>query len=112
MKFLALYRSSVSAQEMMAAGTPEEAQEGLKAWAAWILRVGDAIVDPGAPLGNETTVPAGSGSGNGASHVTGYSVVEADSIDAARALFDAHPHLSSPGNPSIELLEALPVPGM
>src|SRR5262249_48508413 len=33
-KFLVLYRSSVSAAEQMAAGTPEQAQAGMAAWMA------------------------------------------------------------------------------
>ena len=112
MKFLALYRSSVSAKDMMASGTPEMAQEAMQAWGAWMQRIGDGLVDVGAPLGDEAIVPAGAGSANGADHVTGYSIVQADSLDGARALFDDHPHLQSPGNPSIEVLEALPIPGM
>lgn len=111
MKFLALYRSSVPAKEMMAGATPQDQQAGMDAWMQWMQRSGDGIVDIGAPLGDATSVPGGAASGNG-SHVTGYSIVQADSRDGALALMEGHPHLSSPGNPTIELIELLPVPGM
>jgi hypothetical protein len=110
MKYMALYRASVPAEQMMANGTPEQAQEGMQAWMAWAQRVGTGLADMGAPLGKEAFVPAGTApAGDG--HVTGYSIIEADSQDAALSLFDGHPHLMSPGA-SIEVLELLPVPGM
>jgi hypothetical protein len=41
-KFLALYRSSTSAQEQMANVTPEHAQAGMEAWQAWAAMAADA----------------------------------------------------------------------
>ncbi len=38
-------------------------------------------------------------------------VVQAETSDAAKALFDGHPHLMMPGA-SIEILEVLAMPGM
>ena len=40
--------------------------------------------------------------------VGGFSIVQADSADAAKKIFDGHPHFEHPGN-TIELLEHLPI---
>ena len=45
------------------------------------------------------------------SDVSGYSIVQAESRDAAAELFKDHPHLRMPADSSIELLEFLPLPG-
>jgi hypothetical protein len=54
--FLVLYRSSVSAAEQMAAGTPEQTQAGIEAWMAWAQKAAGAIVDLGSPVAPTTTV--------------------------------------------------------
>jgi hypothetical protein len=97
-KFLVLYRSSVSAADQMAAATPEQAEAGMDAWMDWSERNRDAIVELGSPLGGD-------------SDVSGYSIVQAESRDAAAELFEDHPHLRMPADSSIELLEFLPLPG-
>ena len=107
-KYLVLYRSKVSAAEQMEGASPEDAQAGMDAWMQWAGKVGNAMVDMGSPLQTVTTV---GGSSDGP-YIGGFSVLEADSADAAKALVDGHPHLMSPGDPSIEVLEYLPVPGM
>jgi hypothetical protein len=108
-KFMVLYRSEMSAQEMMAAGTPEQAQAGMDAWMAWAGKAGDAIVDLGAPLSDAAYVgPRSAGGDSG--HVTGFSILQAESADALTGILDGHPHLDMGG--SIEVLEFLAMPGM
>jgi hypothetical protein len=106
-KYLVLYGSSIPAREMMANATPEQAKAGMDAWMGWAGQAGDAIVDMGAPLDTGTRVGGGSGG-----EVTGFSVVQADSPDAAAKLFAEHPHLQTPGDSSIEILEFVDMPGM
>jgi hypothetical protein len=107
-KYLVLYRSSVPATEQMAAGSPEDTQAGMELWMQWAGRAGDAIVDMGSPL-SSTGVVGGPGQADKA--IGGYSILEADSPKALAKLLDGHPHLHSPGDPSIETLEFLPIPG-
>jgi hypothetical protein len=107
-KYLVLYRSKVSAAEQMEGASPEDAQAGMEAWMQWAGKVGNAMVDMGSPLQRVATV----GGSDDAAYIGGFSVLEADSPDAAKALVDGHPHLMSPGDPSIEVLEFLPTPGM
>lgn len=107
-KYLVLYRSKVSAAEQMEGASPEDSQAGMEAWMQWAGKVGDAMADMGSPLQTVATV----GGSNAEAYIGGFSILEADSADAAKALVDGHPHLMSPGDPSIEVLEFLPIPGM
>lgn len=106
-KFLVLYESSTSATQQMASATPEQAKAGMDAWMAWASRAGNAIVDLGSPLGNGAKVANGT-SGTADSKVAGFSVLQADSKQAALALLDKHPHFMVPGN-TVTVLEYLPL---
>jgi hypothetical protein len=112
-KYLVLYRSSVPATEQMATSDPEAAKAGMELWMTWAGRVGNAMADMGSPLGSVATVTATGSSAKASSpFIGGFSVLEADSVDAAKKLLDDHPHFHAPGDPSIEMLEFLPIPGM
>jgi hypothetical protein len=106
-RFLVLYRAPVGAMEQMASSTPEQAQAGMEQWMAWSKRAGTALVDLGLPCGNAQTV----GASMSGSLAAGYSIIQAASVAAARALFTDHPHLHMPGG-SVEILELLPLPDM
>jgi hypothetical protein len=84
----------------------EEAQaKVMAAWGAWFQNLGPALADGGNPTSQAKTV-AGNGSvsdGGGANPATGYSLIEADNIDAAVALAKGCPVLESGGN--IEVAE-------
>jgi hypothetical protein len=110
-KYLVLYRSSVPATEQMGAD-PEAAQAGMTLWMNWASRVGSAMADMGSPLGSVATVTAsGSTAGPSSPYIGGFSVLEADSGESVKKLLDDHPHFHAPGDPSIEVLEFLPIPG-
>jgi hypothetical protein len=107
-KYMVLYRSSVPPREMMSNSTPEQAQAGMEGWMRWAGQAGGAIVDLGSPLATDGTVGKKSDSGT---PIAGFSILEADSLDALKKVLDGHPHLDSPEG-SIEVLEFLPIPGM
>jgi hypothetical protein len=107
-KYLLLYRAPVSATEQMADSTPEQAQAGMEAWMTWAGKAGSAIVDLGSPLAPATSVGADRASGD---FIGGFSVMEAESVDALQGLLDGHPHLELEGA-AIEVHEFLPIPGM
>ena len=106
-KFLVLYRSSKSAKDQMKSATPEQAKAGMDAWMGWAKRTGAALVDMGQPIGDSAVLKGTPGQG----FIGGYSIVQAESLDAAKRLFDGHPHFEAPGA-SIELLELMSIPGM
>lgn len=80
----------------------------LREWVAWSERVGDALVDFGHRLGDGRAVHA-SGSKAANSGITGYSIVQADDIEAATDLVQGHPHLQSG---FIQIFESFPTPEM
>ena len=111
-KFLILYNAPASAAEMMANATPEQTQAGMEAWMAWAQKNGDSIVDLGVPLGSSMRVEPGSTS-PGSTQASGYSILQADSLDQAAKTLQDHPHLDTPGG-TIDVLEgddASSVPG-
>ena len=89
---------------------PEQVDAVMAAWNAWAGKVGDRMVDFGTPLANGVRItPDGTTPSSRA--VAGYSIIEADSLDAAVDLGKVHPHLSMPGGCEIEVHEAQPIPG-
>ncbi len=108
-KYLYLYRGPATPMEDM---TPDQAAEQGRAWGEWMGRVGSALADGGAPFGARTAV-SDDGTNPAPSDQNGYTIVEADSLDAARQLTDGHPFLSEgKGRFSIEIFELAPAPGM
>src|SRR5215831_3171437 len=91
MKFLVLYRAPISAVEQMAKATPDQAKAGMDAWMTWAEKTRSAIIDLGAPLGEpRATTPSPGGAGS--AKIVGYSIIQADSMDAAIELLRDHPH--------------------
>jgi|SRR5271165_3801712 len=114
-KYLVLYQSEgalsgVSVAEMFARSTPEQMKAGMAAWQAWHQKTGGAVVDLGAPLDKSTTLAGGS-SASSKTAITGYTILQAGSMDEAVSLMNEHPHFHGPGS-SIQILECVPMPGM
>lgn len=106
-KFILLYNGPATPMEQM---TPEQGQAVMEKWQAWMGRVGDALIDVGAPMANGEAM-VDDGSPGTATQLNGYSIVEASDTDAAKALLDDHPFLSDrTGEFSVEIHELLPVP--
>ncbi len=74
--------------------SPEEGARQMERWQAWVAGLGDAVVNPGTPLGKFKTVTSGGVSDDsGPDPLTGFSIVKADSIDAALEMAKACPFL-------------------
>jgi hypothetical protein len=105
-KYLLLYRGPATPMEDF---TPEQSAEQMKAWGDWMGRVGPAMVDGGAPFGQRTAV-SDDGTSPAPGDLNGYTIVEADSVDGARALTEGHPFLSEgKGRFTIEVFELVPM---
>jgi hypothetical protein len=80
-------------------------------WGAWFESLGAAVADGGAPFGPSSTVAAnGSVSSGAAAQLTGYSILEAGSLDAAAKLTAGCPVLAAGG--AVQIYEAIDVSGM
>lgn len=89
------------------AETEAEQAAVMAAWGAWMEGLGSALKDPGNAFGNSSTINA-DGSvtpGGGANPASGYTLIEADSLDAAVALSKDNPILQGGG--SIEVAETI-----
>jgi hypothetical protein len=110
--FLVLYMASgAEFEKMIKNSTPEQQKKGMDAWMKWMNTNKTSIVEGGAPLGKTKRVDS-NGASNTRNEIGGYSVVQAESHDAATKIFGKdHPHLQMPGA-WIEIVEIMPMPGM
>lgn len=85
--------------------TPEEGAKVMAAWQAWMDGMGDAMVNPGAPVGMSSTVSAdGVVDDGGANPISGYTVVKADTIEAACEMAKGCPMVVD-GSGSVEVAQ-------
>jgi hypothetical protein len=90
--------------------SPEAREQMLAAFGTWVAEVGDAMVDPGAPLAGSKTVTAeGVADGVAGGAASGYTVLHAASLDEAAALLRTHPFLKRGG--SLQLSEGVDLGG-
>jgi hypothetical protein len=115
-KFLAIYigtPTSPSAMKWEAldeAGRKKQEEAGMKAWGTWGEANGRAIKDMGAPLGKTKRIGA-NGISDIKNQMTAYTIIEAESHDAAAKIFLNHPHFMIFPGDSVEVMECLPMPG-
>ncbi len=84
---------------------------GLAAWHAWADRHQASIVAMGGPLGKTKNIsPAGIADVRNA--MAAYTVVRAESHEAAAKMFEGHPHFTIFPGESVDVMEVLPIPGM
>lgn len=83
--------------------TDDEMKAVMDAWGMWYGKMGESIVDGGNPFGVVKSVTA-DGVSEGAMttpSVTGYTIISADSLDAAVDSCKDHPHLKYGGQISV-----------
>jgi hypothetical protein len=111
-KFLVLYMANrAEFEKMMKNATPEQQKKGMEGWMKWMDAHKASLVDGGAPLGKTKRVDA-KGASDTTNEIGGYSIVQAESADAATKLFGKdQPHVQMPGA-WVEIIEIMPIPGM
>ena len=91
--------------------TPEEGKQHFAKYMEWLNSLGDAAVSPANPLKSTHTVnPDGTVSSGGNSTMSGYTIIEVDSMDAALSVAKQCPFLEIGG--SLEVSELASMPGM
>lgn len=89
--------------------TDRDEQDAIIAdWEAWYEKMGDAIAEGGDPFGASRHIPSvGSPAvdGDGGMPASGYTVIDAASLDAAAAACADHPHLTHGGR--VHIFEAI-----
>ncbi len=86
---------------------PAEHKKVMDAWGAWFGSMGAAVVDGGNPVGKSSTVKSDGSlaSGGGANPASGYSLIEASSLEDAHKKAKGCPILKAGG--TIEIAQAM-----
>jgi len=114
--FLAIFLANKSSPRMAAWNAlSEEArnakiQEGMAGWKSWVEKHHAAIVGMGGPLGKTKKISE-RGIEDISNLMSAYTVVRADSHEAAAKMFEKHPHFSIFPGDSVEVMPVLPIPG-
>ena len=88
--------------------SPEEGAKNMAEWQAWLGSLGEAVINPGTPLSGTQTVSSG-GVQPSSSTMSGFTIVEAGSIDAAIEMARSSPFLNING--TIDVSEVMELPG-
>lgn len=111
--FLAIYTGNPAAmakwQQNDEATRARLSAAGIAAWHQWADEHKAAIVDMGAPVGKTKRVgPAGIT--DVSNNIGGYTVVRAETYQAAAELFLKHPHFTIFPGEAVEIMECMPIP--
>jgi hypothetical protein len=104
-KFIVIYHANNDAMKQMTTATPEEMKKGMEGWMVWAQKCGDKLVDMGAPLMSGQLLTPDGKSQDSTKGVNGYSVLQAENMDEAKALLQHHPHLAWNAGCTIEVHE-------
>lgn len=98
-KYLVVYRGGDPNGEMNDAV--------MNAWMNWFGSLGDSVVEMGNPFSASTSVLSDGSRSSETAGLSGYTVIEANDLDAAAGAVAGCPHLKAGG--SVELYEAVPM---
>jgi hypothetical protein len=111
--FLAIFTGSPEAlgswKTLPAEELARRQAEGTKAWQDWVQKHRAAIVMMGGPLGKTKRISA-SGIADICNNMTAYTLVQAESHEAAAKLFEGHPHFTIFPGDGVEVMPVLPIP--
>ena len=90
--------------------TPEEGKQHFAKYMEWLSALGDSVVSPANPLKNTSTVNTdGSVTAGGTTTMSGYTIVQAESMDDALSMAKDCPFLEIGG--TLEVSELAQMPG-
>jgi hypothetical protein len=113
--YLAVFLGSKTSAKMAAWNALSEAErhakglQGVAAWKAWVEKHQAAIVAIGGPLGKTKKVDSG-GIADIGNDLGAFTVVRADSHEAAARMFENHPHFAIFPGETVEIMPVLPIP--
>ncbi len=110
-KFIVIDHAPFRDEERMKSSKPDDMGKSMEPWIVWMKKAGSGIVDMGAPLGNGKKVTKSGATPNDSS-VVGYSILQAENMEAVVEMLKIHPHLELAAECEIEVYETLPLPGM
>jgi hypothetical protein len=114
--YLAVFVGSKTSAKMAAwnalSETERKAKEkaGIAAWKAWVEKHQAALAAMGGPLGKTKRVGP-DGIADVSNEMGAFTVVRADSHEAAAKMFENHPHFAIFPGEAVEIMPVLPIPG-
>jgi len=84
-------------------------QQGIAAWNDWVGKHHASVVVMGGPLGKTKKVSS-DGISEIMNQLAAFTVVRADSHEAAARMFEKHPHFTIFPGESVEVMPVLPIP--
>ena len=84
-------------------------RQGMAAWKAWAEKHAAVIVAMGGPIGNTKRITQ-RGVDDTSNNMGAFTVVRAESHEAAARFFEDHPHSSIFPGDSVEIMPVLPIP--
>ena len=87
----------------------ETEKAGMQAWMKWGEANAKSMVEHGGPLGKTKRI-ATDGISDISNNLAGFTIVQAESHEAAAKLFLNHPHFTIFPGDAVEIMEILPVP--
>lgn len=115
--FLAIYMGGASSFEKSGWNNLNEQERkqreraGMEGWQKWVQENEASIVDLGTPLGKTKRISA-LGIVDTKNELGAYTIVQAESHEAAAKIFENHPHFTIFPGESVEIMECLPLPKM
>ena len=89
--------------------SPEEGQENYAKYKEWLLSIGNSVVSPANPFKDTHIInPDGSVTSGSTTSMSGYTIIEADSINTALSIAKDCPFLEING--SLEVSEIIQMP--
>jgi hypothetical protein len=85
-------------------------KDGMAGWKAWVEKYHGAIETMGGPLGKTKKV-SGRGIADISNQMSAFTVVRADSHEAAAKMFENHPHFAIFPGDAVEIMPVMPIPG-
>jgi hypothetical protein len=114
--YLAVFVGSKTSARMAAWNALSEADQkarekaGIAAWKEWVEKHHAAIVEMGGPLGKTKRVGLG-GIADIGNELGAFTVVRAESHEAAARMFENHPHFAIFPGEAVEIMPVMPIPG-
>ncbi len=89
--------------------SPEEGKQHMSKYMDWLSSLGDSAVSPANPLKNTNTVNSdGTVTSGGKTSMSGFTIIEADSMESALSIAKSCPFLEIGG--SLEVSELMQMP--
>ena len=108
-KFIVTYHAPAETRNNKEKMTPENHQNYMGLWNAWMKKCGSALVDMGAPVGYGQNV-TNEGAKESNRDIVGYSILQSDDIASAKALLEGHPHLAWDPSCDIQIHQLMQMP--